>query len=515
MKICIIGGGTAGWLAALMITRLQPGHKVTVIESSKIGIIGAGEGTTGIFFDLLYNQFGNLGIDEADFMRECRATQKMGIRFTNWQGQGESWISPIDNTPTARKQWDGHLMHHCLNVDPKNVHRSTTSGVLAEHNLSCYSKDLTATYGFSAYHFDGNLVGRYFKKESAHSCEVIDSEVLTADQDAQGNISSLKLINGKTVEADYYIDASGFNRVLAKIVDAGWHSYASDLSCDSAIPFLLPLGKTVEPLTQSRAMNSGWMWQIPTQERYGCGYVYDSSCINQDRAIEELETTLGCKVEPIKNIKFEPGRLERSFCKNVMFIGLSSVFLEPLQATSIHGTLHQIVYFLQNFLRPSGLPQGDLQNQIANANFNAVYDQFADLVQLHYKSGRRDTEFWRKQQDLVPWRPRVQFLREAASRRWINGGDFDVAFGMAGYSVFIYPILQYGWINLERVRADTNLNVVTDYQQEQRKIQAVKLDTISHTEMIELYKNNKLHNIKFRQSVPLVAAPKPLHPFLR
>jgi flavin-dependent dehydrogenase len=523
MKICVIGGGTAGWLAALWITKMQKGqHRVTVIESSKIKIIGAGEGTTGHFSGIIKNVIGNFGINEAEFMKETGATQKMGIRFSNWKGQGDSFISPIDNAPTlGESEWDLLMQYHCAYVDDQHPNRATMCGVLGEKGLSTYDRNHWESYGFCAYHFDGHKVGQYFKKIAAPLCEqVVDSEFLSASLDEQGYISSITLTNGQTIEADWFLDATGFARVLAPSVDAKWVSYKEWLTCDRAIPFLLPhKGRNVASLTDSVALSAGWMWKIPTQTRYGCGYVYDSSCISYDQALDELERFLGHRVEPIKHIEFEPGRLEETFCKNVVFIGLSGIFLEPLQATSIHGTISQLQCFHNLILRPDSAARSIHQNRRANEIMNRDFDQFADLIQTHYRSGRTDTEFWKKQQAL-PARPCVEYLKELGSRRWPHPFDWESGWGSAGYGVFIYVMLHYGWIDLDEIRPTVNPKIKAAYDRWQQKIKGVTDRVMSHDQMIESLLEDRIQKLVYQDNLPIATVAqnnsnKSLHPLLR
>jgi tryptophan halogenase len=518
MKITIIGGGTAGWLSALWITKLLPYHQVTVIESSKIGIIGVGEGTTGKFLDVIQNIKGPFGIDEAEFIRETEATQKMGIRFTNWQGQGETWISPIDNTPSMHAPWDWCLIDHWQRYGQRGIHTSTICGTLAEHNLSSIAKDLSGTYGQGAYHFDGHLVGKYFKKLSAPLCaEVLDAEIVGHELDQRGNLSRVKLSTDQWHSSDYWIDCSGFARVLAAAVDPGWHSYKETLTCDSALLFQTKhwhLRDTIEPLTLAEAMDSGWRFRIPTQSRYGNGYVFDSSMTTADQALEELHRK-DSKIEARKTLKFDPGRMERPFSRNVAFIGLSAVFLEPLQATSIHGTIAQLEYLENNVLRTGELPQGPWELANINDMLNKTFDQYADLIHLHYRSGRTDTDFWRKQTYDVEVRPQVAHLRELAQRRWPQPTDFYAQRGTAGYPVFIYPIMAYDWINMESVMTYTprTRNNYQDYASVRQQLTALCLP---HSQLIGAAKQGTLAQL------PPLRLPRPqqpqqsrLHPLLR
>lgn len=515
MKITIIGGGTAGWLAALYITSKQPSHEVTVIDSSKLGIIGVGEGTTGKFMDIIQNHEHNFGINEADFIRETGATAKMGIRFTNWQGRGETWISPIDNTPSISSDYDYCLIDWILKNGREKFHLSTICGQLAEHNLSTIDRSGQVTYSMGAYHFDGHQVGKYFKRIASPRCRaVLDTEIEGWQLDSRGNIRSVRLANGTEHYSDYWVDCSGFARVLAPAVHPGWHSYRDRLTCDSALLFQTrhdAKTEAVEPLTLAEAMDAGWRFRIPTQERYGNGYVFDSSTTTEDQALAELQAR-DPSIEPRKTIKFEPGRLEQSFCKNVAFIGLSAVFLEPLQATSIHGTIAQLEHLMFNIVKPTGLA-GPREQAAVNATVNRTFDQFSELIQLHYQSGRRDTAFWRKQQDEVRVSDQVLLLRELCQHRWPTPGDFFLNRSVAGYSVFIYPILAYNWIDLDAVRQDHR--VARDWSRYYNIRRSIAQHTMTHSEFILRARSGAISNLA-RREPPTTAAPSPrIHPLLR
>lgn len=513
MKICIIGGGTAGWLTALCITKISKfKHYITVIESSKIKIIGAGEGTTGVFGKILEN----LEIDEAEFMIKTHASQKMGINFVNWRGEKESYIAPIDNTYTSEKIFDHFLMKSYADNNFTDFHRSTLCGILAEHNLSSIDFSKKIHYAFNAYHFDGHLVGQYLKSLCIDQCNLIDAEYSHCKKDERGFIKSITLSNGQEVVADYFVDCTGFARILSKELGTRWHSYKENLSCNTAVPFLLPHGNDIiRPLTTSQALNNGWMWKIPTQDRYGCGYVFDDNFISPDQAVEEVEKLLQQPVNPIKVIKFEPGRLEKTFDKNVISIGLSGIFLEPLQATSIHGSITQIQYLIHQYLNTNIPIQDDSQNNLTNKIINNMADNFADLIQVHYKSGRSDTEFWKRQQ-LLPEREFVSIIKNIGNRRHINKTDFDhIAVG-AGYPVFIYPVLFNQWINKDNIIEQLKMqNFDQEYYSYNNWIFEVKRNVISHNEMIADFKSNNIRNLQ-RRLGPIMRSSTslPIHPLL-
>ena len=214
----------------------------------------------------------------------------------------------------------------------------------------------------------------------------------------QGEISKLKLKSGVEIEGDFFIDASGFARVLMKKLDNPWVSYKKNLPVNSAMPFLLKYdeGEIPKPWTTAWAQSSGWMWQIPVQKRKGCGYVFDDNFITADQAQAEIETTLGKKIDPIRVLKFDTGRLDRAWVKNCLAVGLSSAFAEPLEATSIHSTIIQLLDLVFGYLKAN---KDDTCNEYSvklyNKKSSNMYDDFKDFLNIHYMGGRTDSNFWK------------------------------------------------------------------------------------------------------------------------
>ncbi|RYI32831.1 MAG: hypothetical protein EON48_04170, partial [Acetobacteraceae bacterium] len=206
-----------------------------------------------------------------------------------------------------------------------------------------------------------------------------------------GNITALVTEGGTKVEADFYIDCTGFRRALIGPMGAKWVSFRETLPVNRAIPFWLniPDGEEIEPCTLAWAQGSGWMWKIPTQGRYGCGYVFSDAHVTPDQAKAEIESVLGHPIDVRNDIRIDGGRLETQWLHNCVALGLSSSFLEPLEATSIHGTVVQLM------LLSSVLPNpDDRARQAFNAAAARQVDDFRDFIRLHYISERRDTAFW-------------------------------------------------------------------------------------------------------------------------
>ena len=401
-RICVVGGGTAGWLAAMMLgeSAKRGGHAcdVMVIESSKIGTIGVGEGTTAFFRQMLQH----FGLDEAEFLAATGATIKFGIRHRDWRRKGHSYDGPIDDPHRV-----AGFSVNALDVYQVSQDESVGATHLFQHLLNGNRSPFAMVSGrrvaigpyHHAYHFDQALAGKWLRSK-AKSIATIDDQVQQVERHpVTGDITALLLEGGTRVKADLYIDCTGFRRALTGPMGAKWISYRGTLPVNRAIPFWLdiPDGAEIEPCTLAWAQGSGWMWKIPTQSRYGCGYVFSDDHITPDQAKAEIETALGHPIEVRNDIKIDAGRLDQQWSHNCIALGLSSSFLEPLEATSIHGTVVQLM------LLSSVLPSPDDR---ARAAFNAAaarqVDDFRDFIRLHYVSERRDTPFWQDVAETLP-----------------------------------------------------------------------------------------------------------------
>lgn len=457
MKIVVVGGGTAGWLAALMISKIKPEHNVTVIESSKIGIIGAGEGSTGSLTNIVQNIMFDFGCNEQDFIKETDSTVKLGIKHIGWNKDPKKYYyGPIDGTPTSNDRCDIVFQHALGYRDQEMLHLATELGYKIHHNKNSFVEP----EGNHAYHFDAHKVGQYFKKIS--NAEHIDSEVNDVIVDSMtGYVKELKLANGSSVTGDMFIDASGFNQVLMKAVGGKWKSYKDNLPVNCALPFLLPYedNEIIEPVTNAWAQNNGWCWQIPTKNRRGCGYVFSDDFVTPEQAQDELEKTIGKKVDPIRLLKFDSGRQEKLWIKNVLSIGLCAAFAEPLEATSIHTTIMQLKDFVFGCLG-STVEETCNNGQVENYNnVNAhLYDTMKDFLVAHYTCGRNDTEFWKHIDSGATETDFVKAIREVCKYRVPNSTMFPRQEGSAGWPLWSYVLAGTGALKDHVARQEIMFN---------------------------------------------------------
>jgi len=341
-NIVIVGGGTAGWLSALYLNSKFKNSKITLIESDEIGILGAGEGTTGNIVKFL----NDLGISPDDMINNCEATFKTGIDFENWTEPGSVYYHPIDYKPKG----DGY-----------------------------------------AYHFNARLLAKYLKslaiERGVNWIEGIVTEPILNDMN---QIIGLKTID-TIIDATFVIDCSGFKRLLiGNHYKSNWISYEEHLKVNTAIPFFLPTDSiNIRTTTKSIAMKYGWMWQIPLQSRRGCGYIFDSTEISETDAKKEIIELLGVDVEFNKPIKFKPGSYENVWIENCLAIGLSGGFLEPLEATSIMTTILQLEAFYDTTLKKMTIKK-------YNKFVNTINTQNMIFIYYHYLTNKKDTNFWKK-----------------------------------------------------------------------------------------------------------------------
>ena len=459
MKIVIVGGGTAGWMAGCMAANLNKllkndgtskQYDVTVIESSNIPIIGAGEGSTGLLMEYITKKFKNLGVNEIDFLYETDSTLKLGIRFKDWDGVGTEYLSPIQPTFSSSYNVDIDLLSFIMHGHYAD---SSPAGYLMHNGLSSFYTTKNKTVGTHSYHFDAHKVGKYLKKIALQNgIKHIDAEITDVNINTiTGECDSVRLKEtNELVTADLWIDCSGFSRLLANKVGAGWISYKDNLPVNSALPYLHKYEKNedIKLETLAWAQPNGWMWQIPTQERYGCGYVFCDYFTNADGALRELEKTTGRKIQPIRELKFDVGRLKEFWSKNVISIGLSSGFLEPLQATSIHSSIVQCELLFNHCLYSEKQKTMNITSiNRYNEFVGHMFDDFRDLLQIHYMSKRNDSDFWKFVKNELVKTEKTKYMMEVSKYRCPSMFDFDIYHGAAGWGVWCWTMVGLGYVD--------------------------------------------------------------------
>lgn len=403
MNIVILGGGTAGWMTALYVQQaysksLQPRHNITVVESDDIGILGAGEGTTPHFPTFLKT----VGLDIADIIKNCRATVKHGIRFTNWNGDGTSFVhsfgcaeecNPIKSNAYVKHIADGHTLNDISYAEKllssKRVDIRAEKAAAGTALIPNYNSNI-------ALHFDASALATYFKKVAMErGVARVEGMLHRIESDSRSHIKKIHLKNGKMVDVDFVFDCSGFAKLLiGKHFNTEWISYSKYLPMKSAVPFFLDHDGDVAPETEAIAMKYGWMWKIPVDTRYGCGYVFDSDYISDEEALREAEEYFNVKLESPKTFTFRPGMHKDTLVKNCMAVGLSQSFVEPLEATSIWVSILN----LESFVMSNGLDiyAYDSWAKDFNEECGRRNSQIVEFLQLHYLTKRADSPFWKE-----------------------------------------------------------------------------------------------------------------------
>jgi tryptophan halogenase len=457
MKIVIVGGGTAGWVTAAMIYKYRTDIDVTVVESSKLPIIGAGEGSADSLTWLINEPWPNDVVNELDFLRKTKATPKLAINLKNWKGDGSSIYSPISPSATASLPIDKLFLASILKYG-KSDKASFNSWIL-DDNLSTFDKKykkISPQIANHSYHFDGALVGQYFKDVCLKfGVTIIDSEVEDLIFDSNEFLKELKLTNGQTLESDLWIDSTGFSRALMSKTKNKWISFKDELPVNSAIPFSTNITSfNVKYETTAETLNCGWLWKIPLQERYGCGYVYCDEFQSYDKSISELRTKLRQDIEPIKHIKFDCGRYENTWYKNIVSVGLSSHFLEPLQATSIHIAIFTATNLILHSLKDVETIFNNSNVNGFNNRVNVVIDDYKDLLQMHYLSGREDTSFWKFVKNEIKISDANRNRIDISKYRLLNNLDVSTEHGTAGWNVWSHIFDNAGLFDKDMIRKE-------------------------------------------------------------
>jgi tryptophan halogenase len=400
-KVLIVGGGTAGWMTAAAMAKIMgeiPDLQIELIESDEIGTVGVGEATIPQI--LLFNNL--LDIDEHDFVRATNATYKLGIEFVDWTRLGHRYVHPFGLYGLDMMGIEFH--HHWLKGrslgEPTPLDEYSLAivaglqGRFAHPRLDQRNSPLSKiAYAFQ---FDASLYARYLRglSEAAGVVRTEGRIVDVVQNGESGFVEAVVLQGGGRIEADLFIDCSGFRGLLIEqTLKSGFEDWSKWLPCDRALAVPCELGGDHLPLTRSTARPAGWQWRIPLQHRIGNGYVYSSSHISDDEAAATLLANLdGLPLADPRPLRFKAGHRRKPWVKNVVSLGLAAGFLEPLESTSIHlvqsGIARLMTLFpTQNF--------DEFEIERFNAQTLQEYIDIRDFLVLHYKATERDdSPFW-------------------------------------------------------------------------------------------------------------------------
>jgi tryptophan halogenase len=417
--VVVVGGGSAGWITALFLQVNLPNSNITVVESPEIGILGAGEGTTPHFIHFL----DEINIPVSDLIRETGATIKNGIKFTNWNNDGSYYYhafgvdhKALDNIGAHDLVDEYHIGSMMAVADDLPFKDFTFVSKVCERNKVPHILEsntqpigLNPIFKYSklanfAIHFDAAKLANYLREVAKQRGVFhIEGKVTKINSKETGEILSVELDSGQLLPLDFVFDCSGFKRlIIGNHFNSEWISYKEHLPVDTALPFFLDRTNNTPPYTESIAMKYGWMWKIPLQHRYGCGYVFDSSLVSEEDIKKEIEEYLGFKPlyprETKGSFKFNAGCYRTPWIKNCIAIGLSSGFIEPLEATSIFASvvaLRRALFDLTLFFSYNE----ETVSQY-NEELSAFTEDIFNFVYFHYLGDRNDTPFWNKFKDI-------------------------------------------------------------------------------------------------------------------
>jgi len=399
-SICIVGGGTAGWMAATLLASLlkKANIAITLVESPDIDTIGVGESTVPSILDFLRT----CQIDLKDFVQSTSASFKLGISFEDWLIKGHQYFHPFGRVGQSINGFDFYQVWLQTQNGPEDtrwidhapcaIMAEQTRFMVRPQQPKSWAEDSIA----HAIHLDALLAARYLR-QVACSRGVVRKEatVSQVNRCPQGFIDSLTLQSGEVLHSDFFIDCTGFKGVLTnEALQVGYEDWSHYLPCDRAVVVQTQNIAPPNPYTIAKAREAGWTWKIPLQHRTGNGYVFSSQFCDDDTALSTLlKGVEGDTVSEPRFIPFKTGKRDKIWHKNCLALGLAAGFIEPLESTAIHLVYKTLVHFITHF------PDRDFEaeNEAAfNKKVDADYAEIRDFIILHYcTSQRNDSEFWR------------------------------------------------------------------------------------------------------------------------
>ncbi len=404
-SILVVGGGSSGWMTAALFAHLFQGlYRIRLVESEDIGTIGVGEATIPAIKK--FNEL--LELDEVQFMRMTQGTFKLGIQFNNWDRIGSSYVHGFGvigqdlGWLRCHQYW---LKMHQQGEAPDFANLSINTAAALENKFMRARPDMgdsPIAHIAHAYHFDAGLYAR-FLRGYAEERGVVRTEgkiVDVAVRPDDGFIEAVTLESGERIEADFFIDCSGFRAVLIEqAMKTGYDDWTRWLPCDRALAVPCSRSDNFTPYTKATAHGAGWQWRIPLQHRTGNGHVFSSQYMDESEAERILLANLdGEQLAEPNRVRFTTGKRKKIWNHNCVAVGLAAGFLEPLESTSLYLIQSSLIRLIRLF-PDGGLDQANIDEFNRQTDFE--YERVRDFIILHYKATRRDdTPFWRYCRDM-------------------------------------------------------------------------------------------------------------------
>lgn len=505
-SITIVGGGTAGWLAAAYLNAYlswrpeTPAVEVTVIESPNVPTVGVGEATVPRMSKLL----SLLGIGESEFFRRCNASFKLGVQFNAWNqhedGSPRNYLHPF-NTPREEGELNpGYLFHrfvrdpHVYFGDVAAPNRVAVAGLKGPRAPG--DPEFQGYLGY-AYHLDAGLFARFLREVcTGRGVKHILDDVVDVGLDDHGFVSHLQLKERGRHPVDLVVDCTGFRGlIINEKLGEPFISYGNHLLCDSAVAVQIPHedGRRIEPCTTSTALTGGWSWRVPLYNRVGTGYVFSSRFKSDDEAISELLEFLGPRASGTspRVLKMRVGRTRRSWVKNCVAVGLSGGFIEPLESTAIY-MIDMAAQWIVD-----ALPDRDFDTAVSghfNRLMQELQDEIRDFIVAHYLLSNRPEPFWKTareeidvpdslKENLALWKRALPTPLDTKGDLLFDNWNYQyVLFGKGYFDDVTFP--------LERVASEKQWR---DYAQQSARIgRALSTRLPDHYELICSVRNEGL-----------------------
>jgi len=478
MRIAVVGSGTAGLVSALILKSRFPNYQVDIICSKRIGIIGVGEGSTEH-----WTNFANfVGLYSGEMIAKTDATMKIGIIFKDWGVP--DYMHSIQDGYNLVWQHKYPMIYGKLVSDGVGS-RQMSGEIFWENNIQKWFIENNRT-PVAQYHFNTFKLNEYLTKVALQKgITIYHDEIKEVTLDDNG-IDEIKG-DTATYKYDFYADCTGFKKFLISKLGAKWISHKEYLHTNSAIVFQTPDTENYNMWSLAQAMKYGWMFRTPTFGRWGNGYIYDDTFLTPEQAKAEVEEILGHEITIGQHLKFDPGGLDRAWIKNCCALGLSSSFVEPLEASSIGATIQQCFMLITRLVN---------YNQDAidkyNESFRDIVENIRDFITLHFICPRRDTEFWRKvantklppslEQNLNVWRHKLPIEDDFEKiSKYVLFKELHYIFILHGLQLFDKDSIKKEYETLPEETKQYTEKVIEDLKNANSKDQS---DILTHKEML-------------------------------
>jgi tryptophan halogenase len=436
-KILIVGGGTAGWMTAALFGKLFQGlYDIELVESEAIGTVGVGEATIPAI--KTYNEL--IQLNEVEFMQRSQATFKLGIEFVDWVRSGHRYVHGFG---VIGQDWEWLRCHqYWLRAHQRGRARDfdnysiNTAAALANKFMHARPEMKESPIGQIAYafHFDASLYAKYLRSlAEMHGVRRTEGRIVDVRTTEDGDIAAVTLEGDREIEADFFIDCSGFRGLLIEqTLKTGYEDWSHWLRCDRAMAVPCARTEPLHPYTRATAREPGWQWRIGLQHRTGNGLVYSSKHIDDDAAEKLLLANLdGEQLANPNRLRFTSGKRRKMWNRNCVALGLSAGFLEPLESTSIH-LVQSAAIRLVRLLPDAATDQATIDEFNRQCDFE--WERIRDFIILHYWANQREGEFWESlrtmelpktlQDKIDVWRSNGRIFRENdelfAQESWIQ-----------------------------------------------------------------------------------------------